>query len=123
MVFWLGISALIVSLISLFVDNVLIQMIIFVILSTLLLFLTRPFVEKFVTKKEEKTYTIEFDSLNDELILPIKVSEGEILKNIPKPLKDGYIFQGWYFLNNKFNFENPIHKNMVLVASWEKLTE
>ena len=51
MVFWLGISALIVSLISLFVDNVLIQMIIFVILSTLLLFLTRPFVEKFVTKK------------------------------------------------------------------------
>ena len=31
MVFWLGISALIVSLISLFVDNVLIQMIIFVI--------------------------------------------------------------------------------------------
>ncbi len=75
------------------------------------------------SKKEEKTYTIEFDSLNDELILPIKVSEGEILKNIPKPLKDGYIFQGWYFLNNKFNFENPIHKNMVLVASWEKLTE
>ena len=54
MVFWLGISALIVTLISLFVDNVLIQMIIFVILSTLLLFLTRPFVEKFVIKKDEK---------------------------------------------------------------------
>lgn len=66
MVFWLGVAALIVSLISLVVDNVLIQMIIFVILSTLLLLLTRHFVEKFVTKKEEKTITNAFSIIGKQ---------------------------------------------------------
>ena len=48
MIFWLGVAALVVTVISLFVDNVFIQMAIFVVLSAILLLLTRPFVEKFV---------------------------------------------------------------------------
>ncbi len=57
MIFWLGIAALIVCVLSLFVTNVYIQMTVFVILSGLLLLLTRPFVEKFVTKNEKKVIT------------------------------------------------------------------
>lgn len=66
MVFWLGISALIVCLLSLVVDNVFIQMAVFVVLSTLLLFLTRPFVEKFVIKKDEKIITNAFSIIGKE---------------------------------------------------------
>lgn len=57
MIFWLGISALIVCLLSLFIHNVFVQMAIFLVLSAVLLLLTRPFVEKFVIKKDEKVIT------------------------------------------------------------------
>lgn len=49
-VFWLGIGALITMVVSIFVPNVYIQASVFVITSSLLLFLTRPFVDKFVSK-------------------------------------------------------------------------
>lgn len=57
MIFWLGISALIVCLLSLFIHNAFVQMAIFLVLSVVLLLLTRPFVEKFVIKKDEKVIT------------------------------------------------------------------
>lgn len=70
-----------------------------------------------------KTYTLEFDSLNGEIILPIKISEDSTLDNIPKPQKDGYKFLGWYYENHEFNFKNKINKDMVLIAKWEKYQE
>lgn len=66
MIFWLGIAALVVCLISLFIQNVFIQMSIFVILSTLLLLVTRPFIEKFVIKKDEKVITNAFSIIGKE---------------------------------------------------------
>lgn len=66
MIFWLGIAALIVCLLSLFIENVFIQMAVFVVLSTLLLFLTRPFVEKFVIKKDEKVITNAFSIIGKQ---------------------------------------------------------
>lgn len=66
MIFWLGIAALIVCLLSLIVDNIFIQMAVFVVLSTLLLFLTRPFIEKFVIKKDEKVITNAFSIIGKQ---------------------------------------------------------
>ena len=66
MIFWLGIAALIVCLLSLVIDNLFIQMAVFVILSTLLLFLTRPFVEKFVIKKDQKVITNAFSIIGKQ---------------------------------------------------------
>ncbi len=50
LVFWLGIGALITMVISLFITNVYIQALIFIVISTLLILLTKPFVNKFVNK-------------------------------------------------------------------------
>ena len=66
MIFWLGVAALVVTVISLFVDNVFIQMAIFVVLSAILLLLTRPFVDKFVTKKDDKVATNAFSIIGKE---------------------------------------------------------
>ena len=57
LVFWLGIAGLITMCISFFTDNLMIQASIFVILSAVLILATKPFVKKFVNKKEyaEKT--------------------------------------------------------------------
>lgn len=50
LVFWLAVAALITSLLSLFIDSIVIQTAIFVILSAILVFLTRPFAKKISSK-------------------------------------------------------------------------
>ena len=56
LVFWFGIGALIAMLISLFTTNIAIQTAIFVFSSAILLFFTRPFVNKF-TKDDASVQT------------------------------------------------------------------
>ena len=55
LVFWFGVAALISMIVSLFTSNIIIQTTTFVISSTILLFITKPFVKKFVDIKPTKT--------------------------------------------------------------------
>lgn len=57
LVFWFGIGALLTMIVSLiFPENLLLQATVFVVSSTILIFLTKPFVEKF-TKKDKTVAT------------------------------------------------------------------
>lgn len=56
LVFWFGIGSLIAMIVSLFTTSIAIQTTVFVLSSTILLFFTRPFVNKF-TKKDEEIQT------------------------------------------------------------------
>ena len=47
LVFWFGIGGLIATLLSVFVDNIIIQTIVFLITSTILIIFTKPLVSKF----------------------------------------------------------------------------
>lgn len=51
LVFWLAIGALLAMITSFFTDNIIIQTTVFVISSGLLIFLTKPFVKKFLNSK------------------------------------------------------------------------
>jgi len=53
LVFWFGIGALITMLVSFFVPNPYIQAVVFLVTSTLLIFLTKPFVNKFINKDKK----------------------------------------------------------------------
>lgn len=55
LVFWFGIAALVAMIVSFFIENVFIQASIFLVLSTILLFATRPFVNKFAKTNDVKT--------------------------------------------------------------------
>lgn len=56
LVFWLGLGALLAMVTSFITDSILIQVLVFVITSTLLLIFTRPLVDKFIKiPKEIKT--------------------------------------------------------------------
>ncbi len=55
LVFWFGVGALIAMISSFFISNVIIQTSIFVISSAILLFVTKPFVKKFVDVKSTST--------------------------------------------------------------------
>ena len=55
LVFWFGIGALFAMIVSLFTDSIIIQTVIFLISSTALLFLTKPFVRKISSTNKIKT--------------------------------------------------------------------
>lgn len=71
LVFWFAVAALITCLLSLFIHNVIIQTAIFVVLSALLIFLTRPFANKI--GKKDKVVT------NSNSLIG---KEGTVLKDI-----------------------------------------
>lgn len=50
LIFWLGVAALLTALVSLVIDNVIIQTVIFVISSTILIFFTRTLAKKVSSK-------------------------------------------------------------------------
>lgn len=55
LLFWVGVGALIAMVVSIFVDNIVVQIGVFTVASTVLLFCTRPFVKKF--SKNDNTIT------------------------------------------------------------------
>ena len=57
LIFWLGIGSLLAMIVSFLTDNIIIQTAVFVVSSCLLIFLTKPFVDKFITKNEKKVKT------------------------------------------------------------------
>ena len=59
LIFWFGVGALLTMIASFFISNIFIQALIFVISSTILLFLTKPLINKFVSKKTVATNVYE----------------------------------------------------------------
>lgn len=68
LVFWFGIGSLIAMLVSLFTSNLAIQTAVFVFSSAILLFFTRPFVDKF-TKKEKEVQTNAYSIIGKKCIV------------------------------------------------------
>lgn len=85
MIFWLGVAALITCIVSLFISNLIVQTSIFVILSALLLLFTKPFIEKFVIKKDDKVVTNAYSIIG---------KEAEVIKTFDKITKMGQVRVG-----------------------------
>lgn len=73
LVFWLGISAGITAICSLFIDNITIQIGIFCILSILLFFCTKKFVQKF-TKHDENIKTNSYSLIDKTGIVTTEIN-------------------------------------------------
>ena len=77
LVFWFGVGALITMIVSIFVDNVIAQATVFLITSTILLFATRPFVDKFAkTESSSKTNAYAIEGKVGKVIQTIDPIEG-----------------------------------------------
>ena len=68
LVFWFGIGALIAMIVSLFTSNIAIQTAVFVCSSTILLFFTRPLVNKF-TEKDDQVQTNAFSIIGKKALV------------------------------------------------------
>ena len=69
LIFWLGIAALLSMFISLFTDNLIIQGAVFVIASGVLIFFTKPFVDKYITKNQKSVKTNAFSAIGKKGIV------------------------------------------------------
>lgn len=67
-VFWLGIGALIAMCVSFFVDNLIIQMVVFLVSSVILIFATKPFVKK-ILGSNKKTETNAFSIIGKKALV------------------------------------------------------
>ena len=77
LVFWFGVGALIAMIASFFIDNIIIQTTIFIVTSTILLFATRPFVNKFAkTENEVKTNAYSIEGKIGKVVQTIQPIEG-----------------------------------------------
>ena len=78
LVFWFGIGALFAMLVSFFVDNIIAQTTVFLITSTLLLFATRAFADKFAkTDDKNKTNAYALEGKIGKVIQTIDPVEGQ----------------------------------------------
>ncbi len=68
------------------------------------------------------TYCVTFDSANDTNSITEKVTYNETVKKPETPVKKGYIFDGWYLNNEKYDFSSPVTKDITIVARWIKNT-
>jgi len=84
LVFWFGIGALIAMIISLFTTNIAIQTAIFVISSAILLFFTRPLVNK-LTKNDKEVQTNAYSIIG---------KKGIVIKEIDPILGQGQVKVG-----------------------------
>ena len=72
---------------------------------------------------DESKYSVTFDSDGGTTINSIDVSnDGQTKVEEPvSPTKKGYIFDGWYNNDTKWNFNDPVKSNMTLKAHWKNI--
>lgn len=77
LVFWFSVAALITMIFSFFISNKIILFSIFVVLSAILLFATKPFIKKLSSKDSEiKTNAFSIEGKNGKVLIDIDPVEG-----------------------------------------------
>lgn len=74
LVFWLGLGALLALVVSFFTENIFAQTAVFVVSSIVFIFLTKPFVDKFVSKKGKKIETNAYSIIGQKAIVTKEIN-------------------------------------------------
>ena len=73
---------------------------------------------------EKTTYIVTFNSNGGTNVENQTIEQNKNVKVPIEPKRDGYIFEGWYLNDNKYNFNTTVTKDITLTAKWnEILTE
>jgi len=69
--------------------------------------------------KEEKTYTVSFETGTQEVIKSQTIKENEKAVKPTDPKKDGADFLGWYIDGSEYDFNKGVTSNLTLTAKWD----
>lgn len=64
--------------------------------------------------------TVTFNSNGGSEVAEQKVLKGQQVSDPGSPVRDGYIFNGWYSNNALYDFSTPVTQNLTLTAQWIK---
>lgn len=64
--------------------------------------------------------TVNFDTNGaDNLVAPILQINGKPMQKPREPKKEGYVFDGWYYNDELWDFSKPVTEDMTLKAKWK----
>ena len=75
---------------------------------------------KWIEDKNLKRYEVKFNSDGGSSVATQTIVEGKKVTQPKTPIKSGYLFDGWYLNNNKYDFSKAVTKDITLVARWVK---
>ena len=68
-------------------------------------------------------FTVKFDTNGGSHIESVKAMHSQVLRDIETPVKEGYVFDGWYLdkdCTNEWDIEsNPVEGSITLYAGWQ----
>ena len=70
--------------------------------------------------EDKNTYLVTFDSAGGSIVMDVLVPSDTLLEEPLPPVKDEYVFAGWYQNDTKYDFSIPINKDINLKAHWLK---
>ncbi len=76
-----------------------------------------------VTEELVTQHTVSFDPDNGTPVTTVMVNNGERATPPADPLRDGFIFNGWYSGDTLFDFNSAITGDLTLKARWTAITE
>lgn len=76
-----------------------------------------------IEDQAKETYIISFNSNGGNKIESQLVVEGEKIIKPEDPIREGYVFVGWYYGGKEFDFNTIIQRDYSLIAKWEEEKE
>lgn len=78
------------------------------------------------TRPTTKTYTVTFESNGGSEVASQTVEKGGQVEEPEAPIKDNYIFEGWYTdseLTSRYDFSSAVRNNIILYAKYMESSE
>ena len=69
----------------------------------------------------EKYYKVDFNSNGGSSVASIIVDKNGLIIKPEDPTRENYVFAGWYYNNELFDFSTPIKGNIKLEARWVEI--
>jgi uncharacterized repeat protein (TIGR02543 family) len=73
-----------------------------------------------VNNNDGEQFIVSFDSGNEEEISSQTIESGNTARKPNDPVRETYVFAGWYLNDQEYDFNTPVTANITLVAKWEK---
>jgi len=76
--------------------------------------------EKNAASEEVTKYTVVFNTEGGNAIATQTIESGKVATKPQDPIREGFIFKGWYYNNKEYDFSSKVTSNIVLTAKWEE---
>lgn len=77
-------------------------------------------VAKWAAQDNIEIVRVKFDTAGGSAIEGFDIAKGKIMTPPLTPTKPGYIFDGWYLGDERFDFLNEINEDITLTAHWKE---